>query len=301
MRDAKQAARAYLDRIMIEQRLIGAQTADTSFELWGEVFSTPVMTPAFSHLGVYGEGRLSGLEEYALAMKELNAVNWIGMCENEVFRKVADTGARTIRIVKPYEDRGKTEDRILFAADAGALAVGMDIDHIFGSDGQYDVVQGERMTFRTAEQIGRLVSLTDLPFVVKGVLSVQDALLCKDAGVKGIVVSHHSGRLPYAVPPLMVLPDICEALKGSGIRVFVDCSIETGADVYKALALGADAASIGRSMLPDLKEKGTEGAKAYIRKVTQELAFIMGFTGAKSPDRITGDVLWDECTGKKLL
>ena len=301
MRDAKQAARAYLDRIMIEQRLIGAQTADTSFELWGETFSTPVMTPAFSHLDIYGEGRRNGLVEYALAMKELNAVNWIGMCENEVFQNVVDTGARTIRIVKPYEDRGKTEDRLLFAANAGALAVGMDIDHIFGSTGGYDVVRGENMTFQTAEQISRLVSLTDLPFVVKGVLSVQDALLCKDAGVKGIVVSHHSGRLPYAVPPLMVLPDICEALKGSGIRVFVDCSIETGADVYKALALGADAASIGRSMLPDLKEKGTEGVKAYIRKVTQELAFIMGFTGAKSPDRITGDVLWDECTGKKLL
>ena len=83
--DANRITREYLDSILIEERLIGAVEPDLSTELWGEQFETPLMTPAFSHLPAYAEGRENGLVEYARAAKKLGAVNWVGMMENDAF------------------------------------------------------------------------------------------------------------------------------------------------------------------------------------------------------------------------
>ena len=69
--------------------------------------------------------------------------------------------------------------------------------------------------------------------MVKGVLSEEEAVKCADLGAKAIIVSHHHGRLPYAVPPLMVLPSIKKALEGRDVKIFVDCGIASGADVWK--------------------------------------------------------------------
>jgi isopentenyl diphosphate isomerase/L-lactate dehydrogenase-like FMN-dependent dehydrogenase len=63
------------------------------------------------------------------------------------------------------------------------------------------------------------------------------------------------------------------------MKIIVDCGIESGSDVYKAIALGADAAAVGRSMLPSLQENGIEGVKSFITKVTNELRFAMSCTG----------------------
>lgn len=294
MRDANKSTREYLDSIMIEERLIGAKVADTSFELWGEEYSSPIMTPAFSHLKSYAEGRDNGLVEYSKACKELNICNWIGMGENDAIKEVLDTGAKTVRIVKPYADREKTKDQILFAKENGAIAVGIDTDHIFGMDGEYDVVLGEKMIYQDEEEIRKLMELTDLPFVIKGVLSVSDALACANMGVRGIVVSHHHGRMPYAIPPVMVLPEIKKALLDyPEVKIFVDCHIDTGADAFKALALGADAVSVGRAMLPALESDGVEGAKGFINQMNAELKTLMNFTGAATLKDISPDVLWN--------
>ena len=101
------------------------------------------------------------------------------------------------------------------------------------------------MHTKTASQLKEYVAASKCPFIVKGVLSAQDAEKCVEAGVSGIVVSHHHGIMPYAVPPLMILPEIVKVTKHR-IPVFVDCGIESGADVFKALALGADAVCVGR-------------------------------------------------------
>jgi len=105
-------------------------------------------------------------------------------------------------------------------------------------------------------------------------------------------VSHHHGRMPYAVPPMMILPEIKEALEGTGVKIIVDCGIESGADVYKALALGADAAAVGRSMLPYLEKDGAPGVEAYLEKVKNELRFIMSNTGFEKVSEIDGSALW---------
>ncbi len=288
--DANEITARYMDSILIQERLIDSVTADISTEFLGERFDTPVMTPAFSHLGKYNGRELTGLEEYSVAAKNCNALNFCGMMENDMFQKIVDTGAKTVRIVKPYADNGKVRDQMQFAESVGAFGIGMDIDHIFGENG-YDVVIGEEMTYQTSEMLHSYVTSTKLPFIVKGVLSVSDALKCADIGAKAIIVSHHHGRLPYAVPPMMVLPDIKAALQGKDVKIIVDCGISSGADVYKALALGADAAAVGRSMLPALEKDGALGVEKFIRSVGNELRFIMSSTGFAKVSEVDASLL----------
>ena len=288
--DANEITARYMDSILIEERLIDSVNADTKTTLFGETFSSPVLTPAFSHLGNYGGRELTGLEEYSLAAKECNILNFCGMMENDMFKKIVDTGAKTVRIVKPYADNGKVRDQLKFAEEAGAFGVGMDIDHIFGTTG-YDIVIGEEMSYQTTEMLCSYVESTKLPFIVKGVLSVADAVKCAEIGVSGIIVSHHHGRLPYAVPPMMILPKIREALEGSKVTIMVDCGIASGTDVYKALALGADAAAVGRSMLPMLEKQGTQGVVKFLHDVENELRFAMSSTGASAVSDIDDTAL----------
>ena len=283
--DANEITARYMDSILIKERLIDSVVADTSSEFFGTGFASPVMTPAFSHLKEFNGRNLTGLEEYSIAAKELNILNFVGMMENDMFARIAATGAKTVRIVKPYGDNAKVRDQMKFAEDHGAFGIGMDIDHIFGNDG-LDVVIGEQMAVQTSDMIRSYIESTSLPFFIKGVLSEEEAVKCADLGAKAIIVSHHDGRLPYAVPPMMILPSIKKALEGRDVKIIVDCGISSGADVYKCLALGADAAAVGRSMLPSLEEGGVEGVSKFIRGVNDELRFIMSCTGFASVDLI---------------
>lgn len=282
--DANDITARYMDSILIKERLIDSVVAETSIDFLGDSFDMPVMTPAFSHLGCFNGREKTGLEEYSIAAKELNILNFVGMMENDGYDKIAATGAKTVRIVKPYADNGKVRDQMQYAEEKGAFGIGMDIDHIFGEEGE-DIVIGEKMAVQTTDMLRSYVESTKLPFFIKGILSAEDAVKAANIGAKAIIVSHHHGRLPYAVPPMMVLPEIKEALYGRDIKIIVDCGIASGADVYKALALGADAAAVGRSMLPSLEADGVEGVKNFVKGVQKELRFCMSCTGfARSAD-----------------
>ncbi|MBR5743415.1 MAG: alpha-hydroxy-acid oxidizing protein [Clostridia bacterium] len=289
--DANMLARRAFDEIQIEERLISSGIPSLDFDLFGKRFKTPIMTPAFSHLPVYGEGRANGMIEYARAAKALGAVNWVGMCENPDYREIAAVGAETIRIVKPYADLGKIRDQIRFAEEVGSLAVGIDIDHSFSGAGKADLVVGETMTCLSADQIADFVSSTRLPFILKGVLSARDARLALDAGCRGVVVSHHHGRLPYAVAPITVLPSIRKEV-GNGLKLFVDCSVDRGADAFKAVALGADAVSVGRAMWPALQAEGEKGLCGYIERMNDELRMCMAFTSCRKLSDAEPSMLW---------
>ena len=296
--DANEITRQFLDSILIEERIIDAKTASLETEIFGQKFSTPIMMPAFSFLRSFLPERENAMLEYSRAAQNMGMVNWVGMTDNNDFGEVLATGARTVRVIKPFADTDKVFDEIAFAEEHGAFAAGMDIDHVFGDDGGYDVVADYPMKQQTQDDLRAYVAATKLPFVVKGVLSVSDAVKCAECGVRGIVVSHHRGRMPFAVPPLMVLPEICEALKGSSVEIFVDCGINTGADAYKALAMGAKAVSVGRAIMPSLSRDGTEGVEAYVHKMNQELALLMGYTGCASTADMSPDTLW--LNGRRL-
>lgn len=260
-----------------------------TMELYGERFSSPIMTAALSHLKTLYQMEEEPMVGYARCAARTNSVHWIGMMEEEEVDQVIATGARTIRVVKPFADEDKIMRQLCHAEEMGALAVGMDIDHIFDRHGNPDVVMGEQMEPKSMQQMKAYVQATHLPFVVKGVLSVHDAVRCAEAGARGIVVSHHGGRLQDAVPPLMALPEIRKEL-GADMPIFVDCGVCSGMDAYKALALGATAVSVGRHLISYLKE-GTDRAAERIEEMSRELKGIMASTGVRDVNSFDAAVL----------
>lgn len=288
---SKEITRAYFDSLLLEMRLMDSGVPNTEMTLYGKKFATPIMTAALSHLGVYKQGETCGIIEYAKGACAAGAVHWIGMGSDEEFEAVTATGAATIRIIKPYADEEKIYSRIHCAEKCGALAVGMDIDHMFDHDGNPDVCVGEQMEVKSSKKLKEYIDSTNLPFVIKGVLSVRDAVKCAEIGAKGIVVSHHGGRLNYAVPPLYVLPDIVKAV-GDKIPIFVDCGICSGMDAYKALALGATAVSVGNHLMPYISEGGAQAVADRIGAMTEELRGAMAYTGVKTVREFDASVIY---------
>ena len=272
--DSNHITRKYFDSLLIEMRHIDAVTPSTEIELYGETFSTPIMTAALSHLD---NCRADGAVEMAKGALTANAFMWTGMGEDEELEKITAAGAKTVKIIKPHADNSIIFKKIEHAEKCGVTALGMDIDHAFNSKGQYDNVLGLPMTPKTFDEIKSFIEATKLPFIIKGVLSVQDAVKCVEAGARGIVVSHHHGIMDYAVPPLMILPDIVKAVDHS-IPVFVDCGIASGYDAFKALALGASAVCVGRVLMGPLSDDGAEGVCRKITELTQELSGVMART-----------------------
>lgn len=267
--------REYLDSLLVEMRHLDNVMPDTTLELYGEKFDTPIMMAALSHLNNVCE---NGMVKMAEGAKEANAVNWSGMGELDELEAILKTGAKTIKIIKPHADNKDVFARIEHAKKHNAFAVGMDIDHAFNGAGEYDNVFGLAMRPKTTEEIKEFAASTDLPFIVKGVLSAKDAEKCVEAGVKGIVVSHHHGIMDYALPPLMILPEIVKAVDGQ-MPIFVDCGIVSGMDAFKALALGATAVSVGRAIMQPLSQNGAKGVTDTIHRMTAELKGVMARTG----------------------
>ncbi|NLG24024.1 MAG: alpha-hydroxy-acid oxidizing protein [Clostridiales bacterium] len=285
--DANRITREYFDTLLIEMRHIGAAQPSTTLTLYGEQFATPIMTAALSHLN---NCHPDGMVELARGAQAANAVMWAGMGDEDEFAAIAATGARAIKIIKPYADDQEIFRKIAHAEASGALAVGMDVDHSFDGRGRPDVVLGRRMAPKTAEQLRSFVGATKLPFIVKGVMGSRDALLCAEAGVKGVVVSHHHGILDYAMPPLMALPEVVRAV-GGAMPIFIDCGVESGLDVFKALALGATAVSVGRALMGPLSEGGAAAVRAAIDDMTGQLAGAMARTCSADIGSIDGGVL----------
>ena len=269
--------RDFFDSLLLEPRYIDSDLPCTKLELYGRTFDTPVMTAALSHLGNTAE---NGMVKYAQAAAKANAVHWVGMGEDKELEEITATGAATIKIIKPHADNKEVFRKIEHAKKAGCFAVGMDIDHAFNGNGGYDNVLGLPMKPKTTEELADFVQAAgDTPFIVKGVLSTKDAEKCLKAGCKGIQLSHHHGIINYAVPPLMMLPEILQVTRGE-IPVFIDCGIESGMDVYKCLALGATAVSVGRHLMPFLKE-GADKTSDRIKEMTGELAATMARSGIR--------------------
>lgn len=286
--DANQLTRQYLDSFLLEMRQIDADLPDTSLQLYGHSFRTPIMMAALSHLNNCWP---DGMVEMARGAAAAGAVMWSGMGDDDELSRICDTGAKTIKIIKPYQDEDLLLHKIRHAERCGCIAVGIDIDHAFGHKGGYDNVLGYPMTPKSAQRLADFVRSTSLPFVIKGVLSVQDALKCAEIGVKGIVVSHHHGIMPYAVPPLMVLPKIAQAV-GKRMPIFVDCGLSSGMDAFKCLAFGATAVSVGRKIMEYLQKDGAKGVEQGVEELTAQLSVAMARTCSRSVGTIDPGVLW---------
>ena len=278
--------RDYFDSLLLETRYIDSVLPSTKMTLFGEVFDTPIMTAALSHLN---NTTTEGMAVYAKGAKLSNAVHWVGMGEDEELERVVATGAKSIKIIKPHADNAEVFRKIEHALSLGCFAIGMDTDHAFNSEGGYDNVMGLPMKPKSSAEIAEFVQAAKVPFIVKGVLSPRDAEKCAKAGCAGIVVSHHHGMVQYSVSPLMVLQDILSAV-GNDMEVFIDCGIVSGMDAYKCLALGAKAVSVGRHLMPLLKQ-GPEAVSQRINEMTAELAGIMARTGIKTLEDMDSTII----------
>ena len=288
--NAKEMTRSYFDSLFIEQRLMDSTVPNMNFTLFGKQFETPIMTAALSHISTFNPDMPDGMVEYAKGANLAKAVHWIGMGSNEEFERVIATGASTIRIIKPYADESRIFTQIKCAEKNGALAVGMDIDHMFDLKGYADICMGDTMSIKSSDDLKRYINATNLPFIIKGVLSVQDAVRCAEIGAKGIVVSHHGGRLSSAIPPLYILPQIVETV-GDKMPIFVDCGICSGMDAYKAMALGATAVSVGTHLIPYIRKGGENAVFERINAMTDELRAAMAYTGVKDVNSFDPNII----------
>lgn len=143
----------------------------------------------------------------------------------------------------------------------------------------------------TWKDLSWLRKRTKLPLLLKGILAGEDARRAVESGVNGVIVSNHGGRqVDGAVGALDALPDVCEAIDGR-IPVLFDSGIRSGADVFKALALGARAVLLGRPYVYGLGVAGEAGVRDVVRNLVAEFDLTMGLAGCRSVAEITRDVL----------
>lgn len=149
------------------------------------------------------------------------------------------------------------------------------------------------------DDIATLRSRTKLPVLLKGVLHPDDARRAVDDGLDGIVVSNHGGRqVDGAIGSLDALESIAPAVDGR-LAVLLDSGIRGGADVFKALALGADAVTVGRPHLYGLALGGRDGARDSVANIIAEFDLTMGLAGLASVSEITRDSLWSGGTARQ--
>jgi len=148
----------------------------------------------------------------------------------------------------------------------------------------------------TWEDLSFLRSVTDLPILLKGILHPEDGKLAVEHGVDGIIVSNHGGRqVDGAIAAIDALPVVVEAVRSSGsdMPVLMDSGIRTGADVFKALALGAQAVCVGRPYAYGLALAGQKGVEAALMNIIAEFEFTMALSGCKDLSEINRSCLVD--------
>ncbi len=127
--------------------------------------------------------------------------------------------------------------------------------------------------------------------IIKGMLEPEDAVAAANAGAQGIVVSNHGGRqLDSAQSAASALPRVADAVRGK-LTVLMDGGVHTGQDVVKAIALGAQAAMIGRAWVFPLAARGEPGVRHQLAQIQRELAVTLALAGLTSPAAISRDIL----------
>ncbi len=143
----------------------------------------------------------------------------------------------------------------------------------------------------TWDDLEWLSEVTTLPIILKGVLHPDDAREARERGMAGVVVSNHGGRqIDGAIASLDALPAITDAVGGE-IAVLLDSGVRSGADVFKALALGADAVLIGRPYLWGLALAGQEGVETVLRCILAELDLTLALSGHTAPGSVDSSAL----------
>lgn len=285
---AVNANREHLDSLFFEPRFLDPVEVDTSFTFLGMNLKTPVFCSAISRLPHMSEDDMAGI---ATGVSRAGSLIMLGIGGSDELQKAIDTGARVVKMVKPYRRTELIHEKIRDAKGRGCVAVGMDIDHCYGRLRVDQVDMIETFGPQDTDELRKLISQTKLPFIIKGVLSVNDAERAVELGASAIVVSNHgSGAFDYTVPSLIALPDIVGRV-GDKVTVMVDTGFENGNDVFKGLALGAKGVGIASPVILALAADGAQGVELLINLITAELRRTMAATGCQSLSSINKSII----------
>ncbi|HZJ76961.1 MAG TPA: alpha-hydroxy-acid oxidizing protein [Oscillospiraceae bacterium] len=282
-----------LDTIVPEKEI------DTSIELFGMDFKYPVFAAPVSAIGLNYSDALDDFEYSKAVIKGCKDAGTIGFTGDGVkdefydlpLQAVCDYSGHGIPTIKPWRNEEITE-KIRKAEEKGAVAVAMDID----AAGLVTLaLLGKPVGTKSVEELEKIILSTKLPVILKGIMTVEGAEKALETGAYGIVVSNHGGRvLDHTPATIEILPDIVEAVQGR-MKIFIDGGFRTGLDIFKGLALGADAVLICRPYIVAAYGGGAEGVKIYTEKLGNELKETMIMTGCHKLKDINSDkvsVMW---------
>ena len=318
----KRNRRAWQDLELRPRVLVDVSKVDTTTEVLGLDLAFPAMIAPMAYQRLaHDEGELAT----ASAAASAGVPMIVSTMANVTLEAIAETTTSPKWFqLYCHRDRAITEDLIKRAEAAGYSAVVVTVDapvlgrRLADERNSFDLpegvtranlvryenfqgdVEGSELAelFRTRQDatltwkdIEWFKSLTTLPILLKGVLRGDDARRAADAGCAGVIVSNHGGRqLDAAVASAKALPEVVEALNGQ-IPVLVDGGIEWGADILRALALGAKAVLIGRPVLWGLAVGGEEGVKRVLGLYREDFTRAMQLAGCPAIADVTRDLL----------
>ena len=287
-----------LARYQINLRTIHeVKIPDTSVELFGHKLALPVLAAPITGMETNLAGGMDEREYADAILDGCLECGTLGMLGDGASPKkyligleaIKKRGGLGIPIFKPREYNLDIIKRFKAAEDAGAIAVGIDID---AASFKTMTLKGQAVGPKTIQELQELKSHLKIPFILKGIMNVESALAAIEAGADAIVVSNHGGRVMDHMPGTAeVLPEITNAV-GGRIKVLVDGGIREGTDILKMLALGADAVMIGRPVCIAAFGAGQEGVSFYLREKLNELKKAMILTGCGSICHIDPSVIF---------
>ena len=269
--------------------------ADTAFTLFGRTFAAPIFAGPVGAVTMhysdkyndetYNAALVSGCAQAGIA-----AFTGDGLDANvmvQATKAIRDVGGVGVPTVKPW-NMELIREKLALVRESGAFAVAMDVD---AAGLPFLKGMNPPAGSKTVEQLQEIAREAGVPFILKGIMTAKGAEKAVQAGVAGIVVSNHGGRVLDDCPATEdVLPEIVEAVAGRA-KVFVDGGIRTGGDVFKALALGADAVLVARPYVTAVYGGGAEGVACLTEKLGAELADTMRLCGAAALKDISRDMV----------
>ena len=293
------AARNYdaWQKVFVNMDTICSNAApDTSFKLFGHDFALPVFTAPIGALPMHYSDAYDDFAYNDILIPtavECGSASFTGDgVDPEIMKRsaaaMAKVGGIGIPTIKPWNNEAVFE-KLDVLNELGIFAAAMDID---GAGLPFLKAMNPNAGSKPVADLKAVIDYAKMPFIIKGIMTVAGAQKAVEAGAAGIVVSNHGGRvLGQTRATADVLPEIAEAVAGNCV-IFVDGGIRTGVDVFKALALGADAVLIGRPFVPAVYGGEAEGAKLLFAKLKAELVDTMTMCGAHSLAEITAEKVY---------
>jgi 4-hydroxymandelate oxidase len=296
--------------------LVDVSEVTTKAEVLGTEAEMPILVaPVAFQLLAHADGE-AGMARAAQAAGTILCVSSLTSTRPAEVAAAAPQGRRWMQVYL-FRDRGVTRAMVEEAAEAGYEALVLTVDAPFAGRRERDLrtefqvpaeirapaIEGAvgHRSLTTAEvfelidpsitwsDLESLCGEFDLPILVKGVITGEDAALAVEHGAAGVVVSNHGGRqLDNAPATIDALPEVVEAVAGR-IPVLMDGGIRRGTDVAVALGLGAQAVLVGRPALWGLAVDGADGAGMALGMLADELRLALALLGCPSPEEITPD------------